>query len=361
MNGTKRRRSSIPWGLIFNMFIIGLTIGLIVFFIFSKDGFIDLLNSGLKINVLWLIIGLCLYFLNIVLDTYIIYLFVRRSTLSFTLWQAVIVSMVGQFYCAVTPGASGGQPMQVLTMTRMNVKASNATAALIQKFLVWQFTLTGYSILAMALRFGMFVENLDLAMWVLTVIGFLGQVGTIVVLLLASFNKNVTTKVIGGIFKLLGRIHILKNVDQKIKKLDESLTNFHNCNKDLNKDKTLVIKVYVITFVQLTVLFLVPYCIAKSFGKEGVQMFDMLCAQSFVSMVSGLVPLPGGSGAAEYCFSAFFGTTFDEATIKSAILIWRCITYYLTIIISLPFAAVRKKKVAAEDAAAAGAEGSLSK
>ena len=125
------------------MFIIGLTIGLIVFFIFSKDGFIDLLNSGLKINVLWLIIGLCLYFLNIVLDTYIIYLFVRRSTPSFTLWQAVIVSMVGQFYCAVTPGASGGQPMQVLTMTRMNVKASNATAALIQKFLVWQFTLTG--------------------------------------------------------------------------------------------------------------------------------------------------------------------------------------------------------------------------
>ena len=199
-----------------------------------------------------------------------------------------------------------------------------------------------------ALRFGMFVENLDLAMWVLTVIGFLGQVGTIVVLLLASFNKNVTTKVIGGIFKLLGRIHILKNVDQKIKKLDESLTNFHNCNKDLNKDKTLVIKVYVITFVQLTVLFLVPYCIAKSFGKEGVQMFDMLCAQSFVSMVSGLVPLPGGSGAAEYCFSAFFGTTFDEATIKSAILIWRTITYYGTIMISLPFSSIKKKAVQAE-------------
>ena len=30
--------------------------------------------------------------------------------------------------------------------------------------------------------------------------------------------------------------------------------------------------------------------------------------------------------------------------IKSAILIWRTITYYLTILISLPFAAIRKKK-----------------
>ncbi|MBQ3887137.1 MAG: lysylphosphatidylglycerol synthase transmembrane domain-containing protein [Acutalibacteraceae bacterium] len=344
MNETKRKRSSIPWGLIFNVFIICLTIGLVVFFIFSKDGFIDLLNSGLKINMLWLILALFMHLLNIAIDATVIYLFVRRSTPTFKVREAIVVSMVGQFYCAVTPGASGGQPMQVLTMTRMGVKASNATAALIQKFLVWQFTLTGYSIAAMALRFSMFVQSLDFAMWILTIIGFIGQVLTIVVLLLASFNQKVTTKVIGGIYKLLAKIHLMKNVDEKIRKLEESLTNFHNCNKDLNKDKKLVVEVYVLTFVQLTVLFLIPYCIAKSFGNEGVQMFDMICAQSFVSMVSGLVPMPGGSGAAEYCFSAFFGTVFNEQMIKSAILIWRTITYYLTIIISLPFAGIRKKK-----------------
>ncbi len=349
MSDTKRKRSSIPWGLIFNLFIICLTIGLVVFFIFSEDGLIDLLNSGLEINVIWLIIALFMHFLNIGLDASVIYLFVKRSTPEFTVWKAVIVSMVGQFYCAVTPSASGGQPMQILTMTRMGVKGANGTAALIQKFLVWQFTLTGYSIAAMALRFSMFVQNLDFAMWVLTIIGFIGQVLTILVLLLASFNKTFTAKVIGGIFKFLGKIHLMKNVSEKIKKLDETLTSFHNCNKDLNKDKALVVKVYVITFIQLTVLFLVPYCIAKSFGKDGVQMFDMICAQSFVSMVSGLVPLPGGSGAAEYCFSAFFGSIFDEATIKSAILIWRTITYYLTIIVSLPFAAVRKKKNGSDD------------
>jgi len=348
MNEAKRKRSSIPWGLLFNIGIICLTIGLVTYFIFSKDGFIDLLNSGIQINVVWLIVALVMHLSNIALDAAIIYLFVKRSTPQFTVWNAIVVSMVGQFYCAVTPGASGGQPMQILTMTRMGVKASNGTAALIQKFLVWQFTLTGYSILAMALRFGMFVQSLDAAMWIFTTIGFMGQVITIVVLLLASFNKNVTSKVIGGIYKLLAKIHLMKNVDEKIRRLDESLTSFHDCNKDLNKDKKLVVEVYVLTFVQLTILFLVPFCIARSFGKDGVGPFDMICAQSFVSMVSGLVPLPGGSGAAEYCFSAFFGEVFTGQMIKSAILIWRTITYYLTIIISLPFAAVRKKKTAAD-------------
>ncbi len=351
MGTTKRKRSSIPWGLIFNICIICLTIGLVVFFIFSKDGFIDLLNSGLKIDVVWLVMALVMHIMNIVIDAVIIYLFVKRSTPTFKRVQALFVSMVGQFYCAVTPSASGGQPMQILTMTRMGIKASNGTAALIQKFLVWQFTLTAYSVAAMIMRFGMFFEHLNVAMWILTIIGFIGQILTIVVLLLASFNKGFTTKVIGGIFKLLGKIHLMKNVDEKIRKLDESLTNFHNCNKDLNKNKKLVVEVYVLTFVQLTILFLVPYCIARSFGQHGVKMFDMICAQSFVSMVSGLVPLPGGSGAAEYCFSAFFGTMFTDQMIKSAILIWRTITYYLTIIVSLPFAAVRKKKTEAAGAA----------
>ena len=167
----------------------------------------------------------------------------------------------------------------------------------------------------------------------------------------AKHIAPISGSAIRDIFKLLGKIRILKNVDEKIKKLDESLTNFHNCNKDLNKNKKLVVEVYVLTFVQLTILFLVPYCIARSFGQHGVKMFDMICAQSFVSMVSGLVPLPGGSGAAEYCFSAFFGTMFTDQMIKSAILIWRTITYYLTIIVSLPFAAVRKKKTEAAGAA----------
>lgn len=349
MGAFKKIKARIPWGLIFNLFIIGLTIFLIVFFIFSKDGLIDLLHSGMQINVLWLLLAVGMHLLNIAIDAAILYLFIKESTPAFTVKNAIVVSMVGQFYCAVTPGASGGQPMQVLSMTRMGVRASNGTAALIQKFLVWQFTLTAYSVVAMVAKFSMFVGSLDFAMWILTAIGFTGQILTIVVLLLASFNKKVTFKVLGGIYKLLARIHLMKNLDQKLQSLDESLTSFHECNKALNQNKALVVKVYVLTFIQLTVLFLIPYCIAMSFGQNGVKMFDMICAQSYVSMVSGLVPLPGGSGAAEYCFSQFFGSFFSAEMIKSAILLWRTITYYFTILISLPFAAVRKKKNRAEE------------
>ena len=233
--------------------------------------------------------------------------------------------------------------MQIISMSRMGIKPSNSTSALIQKFLVWQFTMAVYCIVAVVARFSFISGQLNPTMWVLSILGFAAQVLMIVVLLLASFCKALTTKVVNFFLDLLGKLHILRNVEDKKKSIDETLTSFHESNKQLNKNKVLLVKIYAITAIQMTAYFLAPYCIAMAFGIY-CDIFDMLCAQAYVSMVSSLIPLPGGSGAAEYSFSVFFGTYFSAQTIKSAILLWRTITYYGTIAISAPFAWLRNKK-----------------
>lgn len=333
----------IPWKTVFNICIVILTIALIAYFIFSDGGLIDLIKSNLKINTLWLGMAILVHLLNIFLDTTIIYLFVKETTPNVRFHTAFVASMVGQFFCAVTPSSTGGQPMQILTMSRMGIKGANATSALIQKFLVWQFTLTVYSIIAVCARFSFFAGHLSPTLWIFAVIGFLAQVLMIVALMLASFDKHLTTKIIGGIFNFLGKIKLMKNVEEKKVSLGKQLDTFHQSNKELNKNKILLVKIYVLTVVQMTALFLVPYCIAKSF-EINCNIFDMLCAQSYVNMVSSLVPLPGASGAAEFCFSAFFQSYFTPETMKSAILIWRTITYYGTIAISAPYSGFRNKK-----------------
>ena len=339
-----KKKFKIPWGLIFNITIIGLTFFLILYFVFSEGGFVDLLNSGLEIHLVWLIAAVFVHLLNIALDTTVIYLFIKESQPELmTVKKAIIASLTGQFFCAVTPSASGGQPMQVLALSRMGIRPSVSTSALIQKFLVWQFTMSVYCIVAVAARFSFFAEHLDTPMWILSVLGFSAQIVMIVILLLASFCKPLTIKVVNGFISLLGKLHLVKKADEKKKSMEETLDSFHKSNKELNKNKLLLVKVYVITAVQMTAYFLVPFCIAQSFGIN-CNMFDMLCAQSYVSMVSSLVPLPGGSGAAEYCFQVFFGTYFTDITIKSAILLWRTITYYGTIALTAPFAWLRKKQ-----------------
>lgn len=337
----------IPWKLIFNIAIVVFTVGMIVYFIFSEGGFIDLINSSLKVSTLWIVMAVAVHLLNISIDTTIIYLFIKQTTPHFRFYDALVASMVGQFFCAVTPSSTGGQPMQILTMSRMGVKGANATSALIQKFLVWQFTLTAYSIIAVCARFSFFANSLSPVMWIFAIIGFLAQIAMIVALLLASFAKNLTKKIVGGLFNFLGKIKVLKNIEEKKITLNNQLDSFHENNKELNKNKALLVKVYALTAVQMTAFFLVPYCIAMSFNIS-CSAFDMICAQAYVNMVSSLVPLPGGSGAAEYSFSAFFASYFTPETIKSAILIWRTITYYGTIAISAPFSRFRSKTTTEE-------------
>lgn len=349
MNDTKKRQLNIPWKLIFNIAVISLTLFLVGFFVFSEGGFIDLVKSissgDMDFSPVWIVMAVFVHFLNIALDATIIHLFIRENTPGVKPKVAFITSMVGQFFCAVTPSATGGQPMQILSMSRMGVKPSNGTSALIQKFLVWQFTLTIYCIISVSFGFSFIMDKLDPTMWTLTIIGFSAQVVMIVVLMLASFCKGLTIKVVDSLFKLLGKLHILKNVEEKINNINDSLTSFHENNKQLNNNKHLVIKVYVITIVQMTAYFLVPFCIARAFNIN-CNIFEMLFAQSYVSMVSSLMPLPGGSGAAEYSFSVFFGAYFTAETMKTAILLWRTITYYGTIAVTMPFAQLHKKEPA---------------
>ncbi len=351
MEQNSRKKFRISFGLIFNIVIFALTVFLVIYFTFSKDGLLDLIKSGLPIHFGWILAAVIMHLLNIAIDATIIYLFVKQSVPDLKVKTALTASMVGQFYCAVTPSSTGGQPMQVLMMSRAGIKGSVATAALVQKFLVWQFTLAAYCIVAVVSRFSFFSENLDPPMWVMSAIGFGAQLFMLVLLLLASFANNFSKKVAGGLFRFLGKLHILKNVDEKIGKMHETLDSFHQSNQSLNKDKPLLVKAYILTAIQMTALFLVPYCIARSFQISDLSIFDMLCAQSYVTMVSSMVPLPGGSGAAEYCFSTFFMAYISPETMKSAILLWRTITYYGTIMISLPFSGMKKKTVPVEAAA----------
>lgn len=329
----------------FNILVVIFTLVMVGYFCFSDGGLIDLLQSHEQINLFWLSVAIFAHLFNIFMDMTLIFIFIKNSAPHFKFRQAFKVSMTGQFFCAVTPSSTGGQPMQIAMLNSMKVPIGQATSALIQKFLVWQFVLMAYSIFSVCTKFSLITQSMGSGVLLLTIVGFSVQCVMCAALILASFAHKFTSKLIGGLFKLLSKIHIIRNPEEKKAGLDKQLNTFHDCNRSLYKNKKLVIQTFILTFIQMTALFLVPYFIGLALNSEmDAPVLDMICVQAFVNMVSSLMPLPGGSGAAEFCFAAFFGSYFSDTTIKSAILIWRTITYYGTIFISAPFSGMSRKK-----------------
>ena len=114
-----------------------------------------------------------------------------------------------------------------------------------------------------------------------------------------------------------------------------------------NKKRLIII--FLLVLIQSMFILSVPYFIYLAFGMPKIAAshgmpvgnpFDFICIQSFVLFTSNLVPLPGASGGAELAFTMYFGKYFaigNIRKIKPAILLWRFITYYGAIILTLPF------------------------
>lgn len=328
---------------ILKIILIVFLVGLFAYLCFSDNGLIELIKKSNGLNKSWLAMAFLCQMINIFIDIYLVFKFTVNMDKNYTFKRAIRSAMIGQFFSAITPSSSGGQPMQVYAMSKQGVDSGIATSALVQKFLVYQTVLTLYSIFAILFRIDYF-NSLNKIVWSVTLTGFIMQALVIAAILLFSFNKKITFKIIDILFHIFEKIHILKNADDKTKKINKQLILFHDGNKALYKDKYMFLKTYVLTTIQLTAMFIIPYCIYRALHLKGENIISIICAQSFVTMCSNLVPIPGSSGAAEGASSIFFSPFFDETTIKSAIALSRFITYYFTILISLPFSRNVKNK-----------------
>jgi uncharacterized protein (TIRG00374 family) len=341
MPTTQRKRISAK--TFFNIFSIVLTVSCLGYFAFSDNGLTTLAEHVHQFKIEWLIFAFLCMLADLFLDTWLIYLFTKSISDSYTFRRAFKVCMVGHLYSAITPFQSGGQPMQIYVMTKQQIDAGNAASTLVQKFFVYQTGITVYSMFALIFQYGKEKSLLSPVMIGLTIFGFIVQGTAAGFLLVVSFNQKITNKLLVWATKFLSKIHLVKNYEKTLTAWQVQLDSFHESNQYLYRNKSLLIKTYVLTFLQLTSLFAVCYCIYRSFGFHEASPLSMIFSQAFVTMVSSLIPLPGAAGASELSSYVFMTPFFTPETLKSAILLWRFITYPAVILISAPFSKIKSE------------------
>lgn len=339
----KNKKFKISGRLILNLLVAGLCVWMIFYFLYSEQGLYDLITSSQQINLWWIAAALLSYCTSVFADVLVIYLYIHDEYKQFKIRHSARSVLLGLFWSGITPSSTGGQPMQVYYMSKHKVDVGYSSSRLLNRFLVYQITMTVMTVIAVILKFSYFQEHMDTPILsTLVTIGFISQTFITLVFVFLAFSKNLTAKATRGIASLLCKIRLIKDKDRLKKSLETQLAKFHSGNRMIFSKPKLVMMAVVLTVIQLIAMFLVPYCIYRSFGLNQASPFDMVCSQAFVTLISGMIPIPGASGAAEFSFTALFALFFTPATIKSATLIWRIITYYLSILVGAPFAYMTK-------------------
>lgn len=328
---------------IVNIIIVGvLFVGLVIYMFLVED--IENIFKIIKtLDYRWIIVGLFCMITYWLLEALCLYVVTKKTYNDQKFLNTLRVSMIGQLFNSITPFSSGGQPMQAVAMVNDGKNVSSSLSILLIKFIVYQATLVIYTLILIICKYAYFKTLVSNFIY-LALIGFLVNLAVIVFLLLIGINQNLVYSFVSNIYIILGKMKIMKNVETRLASLKQSINNFHEQFKVIQKEKIMIAKVAIYTVIQLTVFFFVTYAVYRAFGQKGTSVINIISAQAFLMMIMAFIPIPGAGIAAEGGFFIIFSTFFENSTINMAILFWRLYTFYLPIVVGALFLFINNKK-----------------
>ncbi|HEY8891333.1 MAG TPA: lysylphosphatidylglycerol synthase transmembrane domain-containing protein [Clostridium sp.] len=311
---------------IFNIAVFIVSTVMLLYFFLYKNGLNQLISVIRIIDTSWILVAIMLMLIYWILETLILHELTRILFSGRKFWKSIKAAMVGQLFGAITPLQTGAQPAIYYALVESSIDSGSASSILMMKFIIHQTILTVYSFIIIVLKFNYFKSMISYLSY-LCILGFGFNLAIILIAVMFSVNKKFTRSLLLNILKFLMKVKLVKDVGGYKHKIDKNLVDFHNNAALIAKNYKAVIKVAIINTIQLTVFYVIPYCIYRSFKLQSATLWNMLAAQTLVMTIVSITPLPGGIGGAEGGFALLFKAFFKE-NIFPAIILWRIITFY---------------------------------
>jgi len=327
-----------------NALLLLLVTGVILYFSL-KDDFRTVLNEILSINIFWLVIGVLLLLGYWFLEAVILHKLSQNFKKNYSFYKAFRVQVICQFFSAVTPFASGGQPFQLYAMKKDKFTYGEATSIVVQQFILYQIALVLIGIFALIYNrlFNLYpkVEILQN----LVALGFVINAFVIVFLILLAYSKKFDRFIFKFGINFLYFIKVVKDKGSTIERWNKKIEDFTEGAKILTKNKKEFIYMIIISIFSLISLYLTPCVILYGMGDyNSVTPIVTIVSSAYVMLVGSFVPIPGGTGGIEFGFASFFGNFIKGPILPALLLVWRFITYYMVVIFGSIFVNLKGKE-----------------
>jgi len=316
---------------ILNIVIVAVVFALTVYYVFAGEDLAELGRSIMACDWRWLVpaCGLVIFF--VWGESYIIRQMLKQFGYVRGRFGCFLVSAVGFFFCAVTPSASGGQPMQLYFMNKMKVPVSISTIILMVVTMTYKMVLVIVQIGILIFCRGLVEQYLGGVLYIVYLGMLLNLIGIGGLVLFVFYPVSVRV-IAGWTVKLLQKLKMLKTADKIPQKVEKSLDRYHDASDYLRANFKMIAQIQLFSFVQRFALFFVTCCVYWSLSLKGTPWMDILLLQSTISLSVDMLPMPGGMGISEYLFEQIFQTIFGEHTLTGLVLS-RGISFYVQLFV----------------------------
>ena len=341
----RRRRNMIS-------FIVSLLIiGCVVYLLFELSNtleqgdsatFYDLLDG---MNWWYLLIAVGLFIIMYAADTLKYTLLGRSYGHKLGIAKDMKVALIGKYYEAITPFATGGQPMQIYYFYKNGMSGSKSTSITMVKYAVQMLAVTVVAAIVMGLGVGKLgmIEN-EITRNTILICGWVGfgiNAFIPVFVTFIVFCPRAVSWVINLFVRLLYKIKIIKNADKLETKIRQWVDDFAVFSQFVYKKPLTFLLLFVLCLFEPIIQFIIPYfvlvamCGTEVMGMEGgALLFSVMVLSMYATYAAAFIPTPGNSGAVESVFMLAF-TVVAESVLFWYVIVWRFLRYYIYVFLGV--------------------------
>lgn len=312
--------------LLNTLFIVA-TMAIVIIIAFSNSELSNAWEVLFTLHPGWLILAVFSWFLYMFFDALGYHYFLRKQKNPITIKNALYVSLMGFFYGNITPGASGGQPMQVYALSKLHVPVGIGTSAISLRLFCNQLMVV-FSASVLWLCNSSFVEaQLSGVKW-LIIIGWIINFAAVPLVLLAALHRPLVQCVANFAIRIGAKLRLIRDTNAAQLRVGAVLDAYHTSIMRLGCHPGQILLQLLLALVSMLGLLSVIVFVYRAFGLNDTPWYHLLTVSHLLFLSASYTPLPGASGAQEGGFLIFYRGLFPTGTLGLALLVWRFITYY---------------------------------
>lgn len=246
--------------------------------------------------------------------------------------ESLVYSTSDIYFSAITPSATGGQPASAFFMMRDGIPGSLTAVILIANLVMYTLSILTIGVISFLLCPG-FLRFFGTPSRVLILIGCVAQIGLACFFWLILKKDQFLQKAGNALIRFLSKIHLLRNKEKKIQKLERTMAEYKAASELLRGRWKMLLQVYVLNVLQRASQIAVSTFIYLALfpgGKNAVQVFVL---QSCTVLGSNCIPIPGAMGVSDYLMLDGFSDILSEQQAVNLELISRSVSFYICILI----------------------------
>ncbi len=327
-----------------NIFIL-ILVTLLVLYFSLKNNFKEIISHIFNMNIGYLLVAFLLIFIFYIFKSLSMYSFCKKINKDFKFLEAVQLILRTQFFNAITPFATGGQPYQIYYLKKCNIDYASSTGIVLQNFIVYQIALVILGLIALISNNILDLFSGSRLLSRLITLGFIINTVIIIIMFIVAFSKKMNKKIIGFSINILTKLYLIKDKNKKLNEWDININNFYNSAKKLLGDKKNFLRNILFNFIALSALYMIPLFVLYAMGKfKVISVGITIVTSAYVMIIGSFVPIPGGSGGLEFGFITFYSNFITGSKLSALMLVWRFITYYFGMILGAIALNIKKVK-----------------